>query len=225
MNTSETSRCRARLTPFCSGYGVDVGYGGDKITPSAISVDLPMPYTNVGGDPLNLGGVGENLYWFRDGVLDFVFSSHLLEDYPPKQTADVIREWLRVLKIGGHLIRYLPHEMRYRAHCKKTGQSYNFSHKAEDMSLPYIQKIFEDITGTEVIHTDPSCEEYSFEIVVRKTKHHEGVLVHQSYDSALIQAYEQRISIFENSLSWKVTYPLRVGKRYARMILSKIRSI
>ena len=220
MHVSETSCCRSRLAPFCSGYGVDVGYGGDKITPSAISVDLPLPYTNVGGDPLNLGGVGENLYWFRDGVLDFVFSSHLLEDYPPTQTAEVIREWLRVLKIGGHLVLYLPHEMRYRAHCKETGQPYNQAHQAEDMSLPYLKKILEEVGGTEVVHEDPSCEKYSFEIVVRKVLHRDGTML-ASYDTALIGAYEKRIAIFENSLSWKLTRPLRVGKQLLRLLLSK----
>ena len=45
---SETSRCRERLRHFCCGYGIDVGYGGDTIIPSAITVDLPTPYTKVG---------------------------------------------------------------------------------------------------------------------------------------------------------------------------------
>ena len=53
---SETSRCRERLKKFCVGYGIDVGYGGDPILPSAITVDLPHPYTKVGDAPLNLGG-------------------------------------------------------------------------------------------------------------------------------------------------------------------------
>ena len=38
----------------------------------------------------------KDLYWFRDGVLDYVYSSHLLEDYV--DTEAVLREWLRVLR-------------------------------------------------------------------------------------------------------------------------------
>src|SRR3954451_8769285 len=67
---SETSKCRARLAPHCTRYGVDLGPGGDPITPHAIRVDLPQPYSHVGSLPVQLGGDAENLYWFRDGVLD-----------------------------------------------------------------------------------------------------------------------------------------------------------
>ncbi len=58
----ETSKCRERMQRYCVGYGLDVGYGGDPIVPSAITVDLPKPYTNVGGSPLNLGGDARNLF-------------------------------------------------------------------------------------------------------------------------------------------------------------------
>lgn len=74
----ETSKCRERMQRYCVVYGLDVGFGGDPIVPSAITVDLPKPYTNVGGSPLNLGGDARNFFWFRDNFLDYVFSSHLL---------------------------------------------------------------------------------------------------------------------------------------------------
>src|SRR3972149_2826407 len=105
---SETFRCRERLKKFCTGYGLDIGYGGDPIVPSAITVDLPKPYAKVGECPLNLGGDAGNLRWFRDTVLDYVYSSHLLEDFPAYKTEAVLREWMRVLKPRGNLILYLP---------------------------------------------------------------------------------------------------------------------
>ena len=123
---SETSKCRARLAPYCTGCGVDLGPGGDPITPHAIRVDLPHPYSHVGTLPVQLSGKAENLYWFRDGVLDFVYSSHLLEDYP--DTEAVLREWLRVLKPLGNLIIFCPDEQVYRKHCDATGQPYNTHH-------------------------------------------------------------------------------------------------
>ena len=91
---SETSRSRTTLAPFCEGYGVDLGFGGDPIAPHAIRVDLPRPYTAVGDLSVQLGGDATDLVWFRDGVLDFVYSSHLLEDFD--DTERVLREWLRV---------------------------------------------------------------------------------------------------------------------------------
>src|SRR4051794_21358440 len=78
---SETSKSRERLAKYCEGYGLDLGYGGDPISFSAIRMDLPQPYTRVGELPVQLGGKAENLYWFKDGVLDYVYSSHLLEDF------------------------------------------------------------------------------------------------------------------------------------------------
>jgi len=165
---SETSQCRERLKKYCAGYGLDIGYGGDPIVPSAIKVDLPKPYMNVGGAPLNLGGDAMNLYWFTNNCLDYVFSSHLLEDFDPKKTRDVLYEWLRVLKPGGHLILYLPDEQKYRKHCKETGQPYNQNHKVENFSLRYVKSLLRDISGIEIVHENPLCEKYSFEMVIKK---------------------------------------------------------
>jgi hypothetical protein len=167
---SETSRARATFLPYCKGYGLDLGFGGDKIQPSAIGVDLPVPYTHVGEDPVQLGGDARRLVWFRDEVLDYVYSSHLLEDFPPQETRTILLEWLRVLKVGGHLALNLPDEQVYRAHCKATGQSYNSAHSVPDFSLDWLKKeVLATIPGIEIIYGNPLANTYSFEIVIRKT--------------------------------------------------------
>jgi ubiquinone/menaquinone biosynthesis C-methylase UbiE len=164
---SETPKCRERLTKYCLGYGVDIGYGGDTIVPSAISVDLPVPYTHVGDHPLNLGGDAKFLYWFESNVLDYVFSSHLLEDF--EDTENVLKEWIRVIKPGGYLVIFCPDEQIYREHCRKTGQSYNNAHKIQNFSLSYVKSILINKIGNiDVIHENPLIDEYSFEIVIRK---------------------------------------------------------
>ena len=166
---SETSLARTRLLPYCSGYGLDLGFGGDKVQPSAIGVDLPVPYTHVGNDPVQLGGDARKLVWFRDDVLDYVYSSHLLEDFPPQQTRTIILEWLRVLKVGGRLVLYLPDEQIYRVHCKATGQSYNASHSVPEFSLSWLKNnVLATIPGIEIVHSNPKVETYSFEVVIRK---------------------------------------------------------
>jgi SAM-dependent methyltransferase len=164
--TSETSRCRARLAPYCEGYGLDLGFGGDPITPSAIRVDLPTPYAYTGDHPVQLGGKAEDLHWFRDGALDYVYSSHLLEDYV--DTEAVLREWLRVLRPGGRLIIFCPDEQVYRRHCAETGQPYNPHHVHADFSLEKVKGHLGRIGGTRVIHEAPLIDVYSWELVCEK---------------------------------------------------------
>ena len=160
---SETSMCRARLAPLCDGYGVDLGYGGDAIIPHAIRVDMPTPYTRFGDDPVQLGGDAARLHWFADGVLDFVYSSHLLEDFD--DTEAVLREWLRVIKPGGRLVLYCPDEQAYRAHCERTGQPHNEGHKHADFSLDFVRSILLNIGGMDIVHECSLVDEYSWELV------------------------------------------------------------
>ena len=163
---SETSKCRARLAPYCTSYGLDLGPGGDPITPHAIRVNLPQPYSHVGSLPVQLGGDAGNLYWFRDGVLDFVYSSHLLEDY--QDTEAVLREWLRVLKPGGKIVLFCPDEQVYRKHCDATGQPYNQHHVHSEFSLDFVKRILDRIGETEVLYEMPLIDIYSWELVCRK---------------------------------------------------------
>lgn len=168
MHLSETSRCRERLKKYCTGYGIDVGYGGDPIVPTAITVDIPKPYTAVGAAPLNLGGDARSLYWFKDGVLDYVFSSHLLEDFCENEIQPILAEWLRVIKPNGYVILYCPDEQKFRKHCRDTGQPYNNNHNIENFSLNFVKNILKNFPDVKIIHENPVCEEYSFEIVIWK---------------------------------------------------------
>ena len=163
---SETSKCRARLAPYCTGYGVDVGFGGDPIVEHSIRIDLAKLYANVGTYPVQLAAETMSLHWFRDEVLDFVYSSHLLEDFG--DTEAVLREWLQVLKIGGRLILFCPDERAYRAHCAATGQPYNAHHTHPDFSLAFVKMRLLTIGGVEVIHECPLIDDYSWELVCMK---------------------------------------------------------
>lgn len=66
LYNSETSKCRSRLSPFCKGYGVDLGFGGDPINDTCIRIDMAIPYANTGLSKVQLGGDAQNLHWFRD---------------------------------------------------------------------------------------------------------------------------------------------------------------
>lgn len=162
----ETTRCRARLAKFCNGNGLDLGHGCDPITPKALRISIE-PILWPRGDYINqFAGDASRLYWFSDNVLDFVYSSHLLEDFV--DTEKVLREWLRVLKKGGRLVIYCPDEQRFREHCKKTGQPYNHDHKHANFSLRFVLDILDKIGGTKTIHSLDPAEVYSWDLVVEK---------------------------------------------------------
>lgn len=163
---SETSKCRARLSPYCKGYGLDLGFGGDPIAPHAIRVDFPVPYSTVGQQSVQLGGDASKLIWFRDECLDFVYSSHLLEDYEDTET--VLREWLRVLKPGGHLVTFCPDEQAFRKHCTTTGQPYNTAHKHANFSVETVKELLDRIGQSKNIYENPLIDVYSWDLVSQK---------------------------------------------------------
>lgn len=164
---SETAKCRERLAQFCAGYGLDIGFGGDPITSHAIRMDMPQPYTNVGAMPVQLGGDATHLVWFADGTLDFVYSSHVLEDFV--DVSAVLAEWLRVLKCGGRLIIYCPDEMAYRRYCAETGHGYNPHHVHADFSLSFVKGELARLgTAVRILHEAPLVDVYSWELVLEK---------------------------------------------------------
>jgi len=171
MYQSESSICRERLKKFCLGDGLDIGFGGDPIVPSAITIDLDIPYAEVGRSPQNLHGDARNLYWFKEEVLDYVYSSHLLEDFQEEETGPVLIEWLRVIKPGGFLILYCPDEQKYREHCRLTGQGYNEAHKVSNFSLDYVKRVLAALgIAYTIAHENAYVDKYSFEIVIRKER-------------------------------------------------------
>jgi len=115
---------------------------------------------------VQLGGDAANLYWFKDDVLDFVYSSHLLEDF--QNTEDVLKEWLRVLKVMGNLVLFCPDEEIYRAHCRSTGQIYNSQHQHADFSLIKVKHMLLKLGNVQIIHEKPLVDTYSWELVARK---------------------------------------------------------
>lgn len=123
---SETSKHRPTTVPYCTGNGIDIGSGGDPVVPHAISIDVITPYADYGkgiqwrGDALDLP--------FKDATMDFVYSSHLLEDYHDWWAP--LREWVRVLKPGGHLVILIPDRERWHAALMR-GQPPNCAHRHE----------------------------------------------------------------------------------------------
>lgn len=167
---SETSTCRSKLSPFCVGTGVDLGFGGDAIVPTAITVDRaendprrskhpnPAPTTCV-ADVAHLG-------FFGEGLMDYVFSSHCLEDF--QDTAEVLKEWVRLLKPGGNLVLFLPDQPTYAKHCADNGLPPNKAHVHADFSLEFVKARLPE--GMEVIYEEWPFDgnPYSFALIAKK---------------------------------------------------------
>jgi len=165
-NVSETSKCRSSLAQYCQGDGVDIGYGGDPIVPHAICMDLPQGYAHYGNHIQHLHGDARDLHWFRSNSLDWIYSSHVLEDF--EDTKAVLEEWLKVVKFGGNLVLYLPDEQTYRAYCQSQGKPPNIHHIHKDFSLSYVKECLAQRSDIEIIHERFPVGIYSFELVVRK---------------------------------------------------------
>jgi predicted SAM-dependent methyltransferase len=174
--SSETSKHREDILPFCQGYGLDVGFGGDPINPAVIRMDMPSPYANTGEYPVQLGGDCRNLRWIASDSLDYVYSSHVLEDFDRNETEPVLREWIRIIKPGGLIVLLLPDQPRYVESCLRRGEVWangvigNPHHSIADFSMQYVMEVAAKIGYTEKHHSVDTLGEYSFLLVLKKIK-------------------------------------------------------
>ncbi len=80
---------------FCQGQGIDIGAGLWPLS-GAIPVDIWRG-----------PGLGKSVLDFRDGSLDFIFSSHCLEHI--ENWREALAEWIKKLRPKGTIFLYLPH--------------------------------------------------------------------------------------------------------------------
>jgi hypothetical protein len=168
---SETAASRDILAPYCSErWGCDLGFGGDPVVEHAITFDMPRPYTSVGGSRQILKGDCRDLSCFQSGSMDWLYSSHLLEDFSYTELREVILpEWRRVLRPGGLLVTNCPDQQRFLSHCARTGQPGNNAHLEQDFSLETFERYVLCHTGPwQTILREPEHGAYSWLLVVRK---------------------------------------------------------
>lgn len=168
----EASKVKFEVVQYTRGLGLDIGCGPHKAFPHFIGVDsgkdtalfgIAMAPDNVVEDAAQLPQV-------PDGKLDFVFSSHLLEHIADYQAA--LAEWWRCIKVGGHMVLYLPH---YEWYPNIGTPGANPDHK-HDFEAKDILRAMTDIatnsgSGYDVLVNEVRAErcEYSFLLVLRKT--------------------------------------------------------
>lgn len=87
----------ASVADYCTGVGLDPGAGGRTLDADTVTMDLHAPAQHS-GDACAVP--------FGDNFFDHVANFHLLEHLPDPRAA--IREWLRVVKPGGHVCMVIP---------------------------------------------------------------------------------------------------------------------
>lgn len=166
---SETATCRERLGRFCLGVGVDLGAGGDPINNTAICIDRDesdLRRSHVGQARTHIVcDVFERLP-FEIGCLDYIFSSHCLED--SLTPAITLMTWAGYLKPEGHLVLFLPDQQAYLRCCEKDGIQPNQAHVFSDFSLDFVKRILPE--NLEVVHElfPVPNNPYSFDLVCKK---------------------------------------------------------
>jgi SAM-dependent methyltransferase len=112
----EVVKTRWRAVPYTGGKGLDLGCGKEKLfdTEFCTGIDNGKD-AELFGSVINANIKQDvtDLSQFASGKQDYVFSSHVLEHIPYSHITATLREWLRVLKIDGYLILYLPDDKQY----------------------------------------------------------------------------------------------------------------
>ncbi len=130
---TETSKHRSLVLPYLIGNGVDIGCGNDPVKGDCITIDLPDDgyerYNSGAQSSANFRGFAEDLP-FKDHTLDWVYSSHLLEDFHLNEWSGLLSEWVRALKPGGILVILVP-DAELWAKALAAGQPPNDAHKHE----------------------------------------------------------------------------------------------
>ena len=158
-----------KIAPFAlqylHGLTLDLGVGDRKVWPFVVGVDNGSVF-GTENSAVDIRCDISNLKIFADGSVDSVFSSHAVEDFPREKVPALLREWRRVLKIGGHMVLYVPSANLYPK-CGEPGA--NVMHQW-DIYPGDLEAILKDIGGWELLESEERGEgiEYSLYVVVKK---------------------------------------------------------
>jgi predicted SAM-dependent methyltransferase len=166
---SETKSARQTLSQFCLGLGLDIGFGGSSIVDSAITFDMPQPYTSLEEKHKQiLQGDCKNLGFICDNALDYIYSSHLLEDFTYNELIPILKEWRRTIRPGGLLVINCPDQQKFIKHCETTGQPTNLAHKENDFSLDTFKNTVNQTGQWNYVFEQPEAGAYSWYLVLEK---------------------------------------------------------
>ncbi len=157
----ETDKIKYLTVPYTQGVGLDIGCGPKRIWPQTIGIDR---YISPDGASVSMDVM--KLPIFADRSFDYVYSSHVVEDFDASDSVKLLSEWWRVLKVGGHLVLYLPHDELY----PKVGEpGANPAHK-QNLNPETVIGYMKQVGGWMLVENEVrgSGNEYSFFMVFTK---------------------------------------------------------
>lgn len=164
------------IEKYLTGNGVDVGCGTNGLSKEIPAIDNQpdqrYAHTDVVHDckdleidrPLEFNGY---TYTFEDNSLDYIFSSHCLEDFD--NIPQVFMNWWKKIKLNGLMILLLP-DMEGGRYPKVGDLGGNPSHKT-DVGENYIKNMLEELDiKYEVIQCDtlPHNKTCTIDFVIKK---------------------------------------------------------
>jgi len=138
---SSRPKQRAWLARFCIGKGLDVGCGYKKISEESLGVDV------LKQDPRCVAEIwasAENLSMLADAKWDYIVSCQTLEHLI--NIKETLKEWFRVLKLGGKVAVSVPDAEREERAVKDAHHSTAFTKQ----TLTW----FFEATGFEILETE-----------------------------------------------------------------------
>ena len=172
---SETDKIRSEVEKFItpSQNGLDIGSNGSPIFTQSISLDQLSGHVGVHasvggtlGDLVQLRGDALDLYWLTNKSLDYVYSSHCLEDFNSTDKLIALREWVRVIRNGGYLLLYLPDQKRYEAECQRNGSQPNQDHQDPNFNIDTVRQLVQELKlPVQEVYSLPNHAIYSFFLV------------------------------------------------------------
>src|SRR5574337_1994476 len=167
----EADKIKHLVVPYTRGVGLDLGCGMRKAFPHFVGVDSCKDNALFGAQirPDIQVESCEKLDAFADEACDFVFSSHLLEHIDDYKAA--LAEWWKVIKVGGHLVLYLPHRDLY-PNVGTYGANPDHKHDFEpaDITVAMAEVARASKQGWDLVEKEvrDGGREYSFLLVLKK---------------------------------------------------------
>lgn len=163
----ESDKVRFDVLPYLSKGGLDIGCGPKKVWPHLVGLDSGKDTELFGVQmkPDMVIGNAARLSIFANDAIENVFSSHLLEHIEDWQAA--LREWWRIVKVGGHLSLYLPHADLY-PNCGEPGANPDHKHDFLPSDIVDFFKLAMPDWTLLANQTRDQADEYSFLLVFRK---------------------------------------------------------